>query len=44
LDEGYPLGAATLQELADARAGVQRANTELVLAQAMRAEAALGVQ
>jgi outer membrane protein len=44
LDEGYPLGAATLQELADARAGVQRANTELVLAQAMRAEAALDVQ
>jgi outer membrane protein TolC len=44
LDEGYPLGAATLQELADARASVQRANTELVLAQAMRAEALLGVQ
>jgi outer membrane protein len=44
LEEGYPLGAATLQELADARAGVQRANTELVLAQAMRAEALLGVQ
>ncbi|HEX4355306.1 MAG TPA: TolC family protein [Polyangiales bacterium] len=44
LEEGYPLGAATLQELADARAAVQRANTEWVLAQATRAESLLGVQ
>jgi outer membrane protein len=43
LEEGYPLGAATRKDLADARAAVQRANTELVLAQAMRAEALLGV-
>ena len=43
LEEGYPLGAATLKDLADARAALQRARTELVLAQAMRAEAALGV-
>jgi outer membrane protein TolC len=44
LEEGYPLGAATLKDLADARAAVQRAKTELVLAQAMRAEALLGVE
>jgi outer membrane protein TolC len=43
LEEGYPLGAASLKDLADARAALQRAKTELVLAQAMRAEALLGV-
>jgi outer membrane protein len=43
LEEGYPLGAATLGQVADARAAVQRAKTELVLAQAMRAEALLDV-
>lgn len=43
LEEGYPLGAATLQQLADAHAAQQRAASELVLAQAMRAEARLGV-
>jgi outer membrane protein len=43
LEEGYPLGAATLPQVADARAAVQRARTELVLAQAMRAEALLDV-
>jgi len=44
LEEGYPLGAATPKDLADARAAEQRAKTELVLAQAMRAEAQLGVE
>jgi outer membrane protein len=44
LEEGYPLGAATLKDLADGRAAEQRAKTELVLAQAMRAEARLGVE
>jgi outer membrane protein TolC len=44
LEEGYPLGAATLAQLADARTSLSRAQTELVLAQAMRAEALLGVQ
>jgi outer membrane protein TolC len=43
LEEGYPLGAATLQQVADARGAQQKAATELVLAQAMRAEAQLGV-
>jgi len=43
LEEAYPLGAARFTDLADARAALSRAQTELVLAQAMRAEAALAL-
>jgi outer membrane protein TolC len=41
LEEGYPLGAASFLDLADAQSALSRAQSELVLAQAMRAEAAL---
>jgi outer membrane protein TolC len=41
LEEAYPLGAASFTDLADARSALSRAQTELVLAQAMRAEATL---
>lgn len=41
LEEAYPLGAARFTDVTDARSALSRAQTELVLAQAMRAEAAL---
>jgi outer membrane protein TolC len=44
LEEGYPLGAASLVEVVDARAQLQRAETELVLARALRAEALLSLE
>jgi outer membrane protein len=44
LEEGYPLGAATLLEVVAARTQLQRAETELVLARALRAEALLGIE
>jgi len=42
LEEGYPLGGANAVELAEARASLQRAQAELVLAKSARAQAALG--
>jgi len=44
LEEGRPLGAATAPDVAAARATLQRAETELVLAQAAQAQLALGLE
>jgi outer membrane protein TolC len=43
LEEGYPLGAVTLDGVNDARTAFFRAQAELILAKASRAEALLGV-
>jgi outer membrane protein TolC len=44
LEEGRPLGAATAPDVAAARATLQRAETELVLAQAAQAQLVLGLE
>jgi outer membrane protein, multidrug efflux system len=41
LEEAYPLGAASFTDLVAAKSALSRAQTERVLAQAMRAEASL---
>jgi outer membrane protein len=43
LEEARPLGAATASDVKDARGALQRAEVELVLARAARAQALLGV-
>ena len=42
LEEGRPLGAASAADVADARGALQRAEVELVVARASRAQALLG--
>src|SRR6185312_13921326 len=44
LEEASPLAAASYAELADARSALSRAETELVLARALRAQVMLGVE
>jgi adhesin transport system outer membrane protein len=44
LEAASPLGAASFVELSDARAAVSRAETELVLARALRAQVWLGLE
>lgn len=43
LEDGWTLGAASYADLSDARSALSRAQTELVLAQTMRAQARLGL-